>query len=414
MPHDTLASTPLPFTRGLPRGLRALVDQAQRDVTMIVRGLSGQRPPPYHARGRTRRPASPSVQTRTLRVAGVTRETADAVTIALVDPSGASIDFAPGQFFTVFHRAGAEIVARNYSASNAPDGRELHLTIKRVRGGRVSGALQSTRVGDALEVGGPYGAFVARPDASRARSIVLIGGGSGITPLMSIARAILAAEPSSRVGLVYGNRSPVDVIFARELAELQHAYGPARFAVRQVVQEATPQWEGAVGRVDADMLSTLVPRLPASSDPDVEYYVCGPEGMRTHALAYLQARDVPAARVHVESFVVGSPRAPSPEPARGRGDVVRQGNTVALKIAGQTHKIAVPRGQTILEAASQAGLDVPFSCSVGGCGACRVKLVMGEVEMDEPNCLTDEERAEGMVLCCVGRPKGACALEVSR
>jgi ring-1,2-phenylacetyl-CoA epoxidase subunit PaaE len=413
VPHDALALTPLPFTQGLPRGLRARIDQVHRDVTMVVRGLAGQRPPPYLARGRTRRPTTPSVQTRSLRVTGVTRETADAVTIALVDPSGAPIDFAPGQFFTVFHRVGAEIVPRNYSASNAPDGRELHITVKRVRGGRVSGALQSTRVGDSVEVGGPYGAFVARPDPSLARTFVLIGGGSGITPLLSIARAVLAGEPRSRVGLVYGNRGPADVIFARELAEMQHQH-PARFVVRQVVQEATPEWDGAVGRVDAEMLRVLTPRLPMAGDAAAEYYVCGPEGMRAQALTYLRARAVPATQVHVESFTVGSPRTPAVSSPEARGDVVRQGNTVALKIAGQTHKVSVPRGQTILEAASQAGLDVPFSCSVGGCGACRVKLVMGEVEMDEPNCLTDEERAEGMVLCCVGRPKGACALEVSR
>lgn len=408
MPSEPLPSTPSLLRRALPRGLTARLTQARRDAGMIVSGLRGVRPPPYLTSAASRRQPARRVATRELRVSAVTRETPDTVTLTLVDPTGAAIDFLPGQFFTVFARLGGEVVARNYSASCAPNGRELSLTIKRVRGGRVSAALQGTRVGDALEVGGPYGGFTVTPDARAARSYVLVAGGSGITPLLSIARAVLAREPRSRVSLVYGSRSPGDVIFARAIDAL--ARENAQLDVKLVVQEATPDWQGAVGRVDADMLGLLVPKLRAAGDPEAEYYVCGPDGMRAQALSYLAARGVHPEKIHVESFTVGAARkavAPSSAVAS------RQGDTVALKIAGQTHKVVVPRGSTLLEAATKAGLPMPFSCSVGGCGACRAKLVLGEVEMDEPNCLTDDERAQGMVLCCVGRPKGACAVEIA-
>jgi len=338
-----------------------------------------------------------------MRVARVVRETADAVTLVLEDTGGEAVRFSAGQFFTLHVRlGGGEIAKRAYSASSSPlDPLRVSVTVKRVEGGCVSTHIvENMREGELLDVLGPSGSFTPAP-ATGPRRIVLVGGGSGITPLASIARTLLATEPETQIVLVYGNRAWRDVIFRDALEELvQRHAASGRFVLRHVLETPPPGWTGGAGRLDGAALlrelQSLDPAMPS------EYFLCGPDPMMHTVRTALAANGVANASIHEERFVSAHASSSSP--------VATQ--TVVVRSRAGMHSLPVPPGKTVLEAALDACVDMPFSCTVGGCGACRVRLVEGSLAMDEPNCLTPEERAGGYVLACVSRPGGPCTLEV--
>jgi ring-1,2-phenylacetyl-CoA epoxidase subunit PaaE len=338
-----------------------------------------------------------------MRVRRLVRETADAVTVELDDPTGAPVRFAPGQFFTLHLRIDGELVKRAYSASSsalAPE--SVSVTVKRVEGGRVSSyVVDRLRVGDAVEVLGPSGSFTPLPSASP-RRLLLVGGGSGITPLASIARTLLASEPATRLALVYGNRGIDDVIFRDALDALAAASSSA-FVVRHVLERPPPGWPGGRGLLDGAALARELDTLGEPDAPTTECFLCGPAPMMAAARACLEGRGVAAERIHEERFV----SAHSPAATADLAD-----QAVTVRTGGRERAFVVAAGRTVLEAAIAAGVDMPFSCSVGGCGTCIVRLAEGRVEMDEPNCLTTQERAEGKVLACVSRPASPCSFEV--
>lgn len=381
----------------LPRSWSFALDQLRRDVTMVGRRIGGEKVSPLvRVRDRDAAPSTPKPgAARDLLVARVIRETEDAVTVVLRDPASAAFRFLPGQFFTVT-RGG---VSRNYSASNVPGGEELHLTIKKKDGGRLSPVLCRAEAGTLLRVAGPYGSFTVEglfsSPPEQQRRLVLIAGGVGITPLMSIARTVLALETGSEVALLYGNRSAADVVFASEIDALAQACGD-RLHVRHVL-------ETAEGRLDRATTARLFAQLPASF-AGADVYVCGPDGMMTEVLAALASLGVSESRIKTERFVVAS-RLSAPG-----SDGVR---TVAIHVGGRQHRAVALSGATLLDAGLAAGAPMPFSCSVGGCGACRVRLLDGSVTMEEPNCLSSAEREAGWVLACVGRPgAGDCSVRI--
>jgi len=343
-------------------------------------------------------------QGQVLAVARVVVETPGAVTLVLRDGEARAFDFRPGQFFTVLVDVDGEVVPRNYSASNAPGEPELHLTIKTKEGGRVSPLLARVQPGDRLRVLGPFGSFVLDAahdaDAHGPRRLVLVAGGAGITPLVSIARSVLAREPTAELALVYANRREEDVIFAEALAALLREHGE-RLALVHVT-----------GRLDRTTASRTLDALPLASHPQARFFVCGPDGMRDEVLAALAARGIADAAISIERFSVG----PRPQVATSSAAIAAAvgpgARPVAIRVKDRTHRTTALPGATVLEAGLAAGAPMPFSCAVGGCGACKVKLIEGSVEVDEPNCLTDAERAAGFVLACVGRPCGPCVVEV--
>ncbi len=338
-----------------------------------------------------------------MRVRRVVRETAHAVTLELEDPTGAPVRFAPGQFFTLELRIDGEAVKRAYSASSsALDSATLQVTVKRVEGGRVSSYLvDRVREGDAVGLLGPSGSFIPAPSASP-RRLVLVGGGSGITPLLSIARTVLASEPATRIALVYGNRSAADVIFNDVLHALASEHAGS-FVVRHVLEHPPAGWSGGTGLLDGAALARELEALRDSDAPTTEYFLCGPAPMMSAARERLESLGVAGDRIHEERFV-------SAHASQAAADLTDQ--PVTARLAGRDHTFVVPAGSTVLEAALGARLALPFSCSVGGCGTCLVRLAEGRVEMDEPNCLSEKERAEGLVLACVARPASPCTVLV--
>lgn len=331
---------------------------------------------------------------RPVRVAEVVRETADATTLVLEDAGGAPFEFLPGQFFTLLLDIGGRTVRRAYSASSAPGSARVTLTVKRTAGGYASAHVRdAVRAGDELRVLGPSGSFhVTGPPAE----LVLLAAGSGITPMMSIVRSALAGAGDRRITLFYGNRTEADIIFRTALDELVREH-PGRLTVHHLLSRPSPEWTGRRGRLDRetvrDALTTLAP------GGEAHFYACGPAGMLAGVRDALTELGVPADRCHQETFTALPPAA---------GDGAEQKMTV-----GDLGTVTVAAGQTLLDAALEAALPMPYSCTVGSCGECRVRLRSGEVTMAEPNCLSPAERDGGYVLACVALPRTEVAVEIA-
>lgn len=383
--------------------VNAALSQLGRDVRTVVSSFLGNKPSPLVVRRSRRAPplaTSPALG-RPMRIAEKVHETADMVSLVLEPVSGEPVAFAPGQFFTLVVPVAGTLHKRAYSASSRPGelGGKVRVTVKRVASGLVSERLVSdeTRVGDVLSVLGPSGSF--GPSATTGpRTLVLLAGGSGITPMMAIARTLLPTEPETTLSLVFGNRSKADIPFLGELEALVREH-PGRFSVRHVLAEEAPGFEHAVGTLTRDVVVREVG--PLLTTPTTEVLVCGPEGMMSEARAALEGLGVPRERLHEEAFV--SPREGMRAPtAPVAVTVTRNG--------AKKHAVQMV-GQTLLEAGLAATIDMPFSCAMGGCGACKVRVVAGETT-HEGSALTPLERERGYVLACVDRALGPCELEV--
>jgi ring-1,2-phenylacetyl-CoA epoxidase subunit PaaE len=392
----------------LPRTLAARVETVERDAAMLRRALRGEKAPFLVAR----KPRAEVVRLRpkaglayrTLRVVRIERETEEASTIQFEDASGAPIDFDAGQFLTIELDVDGEPLRRAYSFSSSPDDGAVTITVKRIAGGRVSSFLnERLRVGDTLRARGPSGSFVAGA-ANGPRELVLFAGGSGITPLFSIAKTVLAREPATKVTLVYGNQCKSAVIFSRALRELQLAHD-GRFSVDHVLEDASDDARATTGRLDRDLVLARLDALRLADHAGVAYLVCGPDGMRRAVADALAARGVDPLRVREEIFL-------RPELRRDGAKLPSSPVLARIRVGATERALLVAPGKTLLEAGLDAELPMPFSCTMGGCAACKVKLVSGEVQMEEPNCLSDRERDEGYVLACVSRPIGPIEVEV--
>lgn len=396
----------------LPHRFAERVRAAHRDVRMLRdRLILGKTPSPLIERPQ---PSAGSVvslprktpnMARPLEVVDVVRETNDAVSIYLTEADGSALQFRPGQFLSVDVVVDGERLRRAYSLASAclPDV-PRHITVKRIEDGRVSNHVNDTiQVGDQLAVLGPSGSFTVEPRSVNERHLVMVAGGSGITPIMSILETVLRVEAGSRVTLIYGNRGWDDVIFRDRLEALCHEFRD-RLVVDHVLEHPPEWWTGERGLLGSEVLQSRLQALGVLDDGMMRYFVCGPTPMMEQTHEALERLGVEASRIAEERFT--SPEARSPNAGSSRTELVR------VSHGGQEQGIQVEPGQSILEAGLAAGIDMPFSCAMGGCGACRVRRVAGEIQMEEPNCLSRSEREQGYVLTCVGRPLTPCQIEV--
>ncbi len=356
----------------------SLLQTLGRDLRTLTRDWLGARPAPFSTRVALGRHAhviasgTELLAPRPARIAAITRETADAATLEI---EAGELSFTPGQFLTLVVSIEGRVHRRAYSISSAP------------HDGLVSGHLvERAREGDRVEILGPSGSFGFAPSADRARKIVLIGGGSGITPLFSIARSVLHVEPRSRLTLLYGNRSEADIIFRDALDELAR---DDRFSVRHALGERM-ECVRELASIDLD---------------EADVYICGPAPLMAAAREAVLARGVAKARIHEETFTSPTQRSVTLPIAP---------QSINLRVNGTMRTVIAAPGQTILEAGLAGGAPMPYSCTMGGCGKCKVLLVDGDVASEEPNCLTAEEREQGCVLACVARATSTATIEVPR
>jgi ring-1,2-phenylacetyl-CoA epoxidase subunit PaaE len=346
-------------------------------------------------------------------IAKVTQLTADTISIAFEQPEGAPLSYYPGQYLTLIADVNANEVRRAYSLCSSTYANELPtVAVKAVPNGVLSTyLLAQAKAGSKLRLLAPMGHFMLEVQPLKARHIVLIGAGSGITPLYSILKAVLLAEPNSLVTLIYGNRTEDSIIFGQELNDWQQKY-PARLKVINCLSKAPETWYGPKGRLDAELLAELLEQsAPVISVSETHYYLCGPDGLMETATAELKKAGVKPFQIHKESFFHAVDEAAREAALAAAAAAVTsahddpgQGREVLIKFEGDEYTVLVKPEDTILSAALDQDIPLPYSCQAGLCTACRARCMDGKVHMDEMEGLSQSEADDGYVLCCVAHP----------
>ncbi|GAA4381293.1 1,2-phenylacetyl-CoA epoxidase subunit PaaE [Paeniglutamicibacter cryotolerans] len=360
----------------------------------------------------------------TLTVAEVRKLTADAIEVTFEIPADLQeqYDYLPGQYVALRKEledaeGNSFELRRSYSICAEPVPGEIRVAIKRDIGGIFSTwANSSLEAGDTMDVMSPTGGFISKHqmtgmnhpesiDTENEDTFVAVAAGSGITPVMAIARTVLAANEHVNFDLVYANKAAMDVMFLEELADLKDRY-PARFALHHVLSREQRISPLLSGRIDAQKLSTLLGSVIRTDQVD-EWFLCGPFELVQLVRDNLAAQGVPAEKVRFELFTTGDSNRP--EGNIGRPVVIEDTDEtfdISFKLDGLQGEVKSPvkANETILNAALRVRPDVPFACAGGVCGTCRAKVVTGTVKMDENYALEPDEVAKGYVLTCQSRP----------
>ncbi|QRR02927.1 ferredoxin--NADP reductase [Dyadobacter sandarakinus] len=337
-----------------------------------------------------------------LKVKEVEKETDEAVTIHFWHPINEVVAYRPGQFLTLLLPDGDKKVRRSYSMSSSPyTDVSPAITIKRVPGGYASNWLADyVKPGDVLETLEPAGNFFPKQADDQTRQVVFIGAGSGITPLFSILKSVLIVEPESEVFLLYGSRNEELIIFREKLQALQMKYAN-RLHIVHTLSQPVESWEGQRGRLNKTHILKIMESLPALNPQNAEYYLCGPEDLTHEAKSALEILSVPEAHIRKESFATAS--SAEPGAVTTEDDAVKT-REITLFYEGTEYKLPVKPHETVLEAALNMDIDLPYSCQAGMCTACLGRCVSGKVHLDEEDALSKAEREEGFILTCVSHP----------
>lgn len=342
-----------------------------------------------------------------LQVKEVRRETPESVSVALDVPASLKDDFqfTQGQYLTFKQEINGEEVRRSYSICTSPFEDELRVAIKQVEDGRFSTFANHTlKAGDALETMTPMGSFYTELDEANEKHYVAFAVGSGITPILSILKAVMAKEPKSRFSLIYGNKSFSSIIFREEIEALKNTY-LGRLAVHHVLSREDLGVDLNFGRITADKCKHFCSTILDAESID-EAFLCGPFDMIMSVSQTLQDLGMEKKHVHFELFA-------TPDQLKGRKEAAKDDKTVSAAVSDVTvvidgNRVQFPleaSGDTILDAAHQNGLDVPYACKGGVCNTCKAKLLEGKVEMDVNYALEAEEVEAGFILTCQSHPR---------
>src|SRR5580700_10951282 len=338
-----------------------------------------------------------------LAVNDLRREAADAVSLTFAIPEELAEDysFAPGQYLTLRTTMDGEEVRRSYSICSGPDDGELRIAVKKVDGGAFSSwAADELKSGDELDVMTPTGRFgiAHKPDEGRVH--VGFAAGSGITPILSIIKGVLAREPNSQFFLFYGNRSTGGMLFREALEELKDRF-MQRFSVFHVISGEEQDIPILHGRLDSEKIRVLLRSLVPAATID-HVFICGPTAMSEDIEATCRDIGIAEDRIHVERFVSGLGGKPRPKAVIAPSAPPKA--IASLVIDGKRRDVPVAEGEAILDAALRAGMDLPFACKGGMCCTCRAKLVEGQAEMAVNYSLEPWEIAAGFILTCQAHP----------
>jgi len=342
-----------------------------------------------------------------LRVRRIEPDTAEAVIVTFEVPHDLRdvFGFTQGQYLTLRREVDGQDLRRSYSICAGVDDGELRVGVRKVNGGVFSNWINAhLRPGDTIHVMAPQGRFFVPIDAAAHRHYVGIAGGSGITPILSIMKTVLGREPRARFTLIYGNRALKSTMFKEEIEDLKNKY-LARLVLHHVFSDEATDAAINHGLMNRDKIGEFLRTLVPARGID-HAFVCGPYQMNDEAEAALLSAGVPEDRIHIERFGI------APQAAQAVGAVIHQAAPGDAELArvtivrdGLRREIEFRKDQpSILDAASAAGLEVPFSCTSGVCGTCRAKLVEGSVRMERNFALDKKEVAAGFVLTCQAHP----------
>jgi ferredoxin-NADP reductase len=330
-----------------------------------------------------------------LRVARIFEEAPEVKTFRLTLPGGGPLPFnyLPGQFLSLTVRPNGkdgQPVRRSYTIASSPTQRDyVEITVKRVEQGVVSGYLHDrVKEGDRLEVSTPFGSFTFT--GREADSIVLIGGGVGITPLMTVIRYLTDHGWPGDVFLLYVCRTTRDFIFREELEYLQRRYANLH-VVATMTRAAGTEWKGPTGRLTKELIAQSVPNLAAR-----RVHLCGPPPMIEATQGILAELGVPKEQIKTESFTLARGK---PEPERQVLET-KPAAAATVTFAKSGKSAPLPPDRTVLEVAEGIGVEIPNVCRMGVCGVCKTKLLSGSVTMAVQDALTPEDKAKGLILAC--------------
>ncbi len=349
-----------------------------------------------------------------LRVASIIVETPNVKTFRLTSSSTDDLlpfTFIPGQFLNVAFWIGGAKMNRSYSISSSPNERQyVDLTIRREPRGAVSRHIDDLiRVGSLIETSGPVGKFTFT--GAEADSIVLLSGGVGITPMMSITRYLTENSWPGEIYFLFACRTPADIIFADKMPSLEYANPRLHVAVA-ISSPAATDWTGFRGRITKEWLTETVPDLASR-----RVHLCGPVPMMDSAKALLAEIGLPSDQLKTEAFGLVKPAPAAPGSTR-KPVGPATGPTVTFSKNDKSAKIHMdlqtgdsPPRQTILELSEELGIGIEFSCRVGTCGICKVKMTSGEVDMEVQDALDADDKSKSIILACQAKPKADVTVE---
>lgn len=331
--------------------------------------------------------------TFTIKIVELVKDTPDVLTIFFKQPGLKKIKYASGQYLTLVVRINGRKYIRPYSFSSSPDiDAHLAITIKRVPGGLVSNYLfDHTQVGEMMEVMPPMGDFIYQPDMHDANHIMLWGAGSGITPLMSILKTVLIKTPHKKVSLFYCNRDPNHTIFKNELLELSKVY-PERFNIYNFytrIPEVVYLQYFIAGRIDETKIKGILSETIGLEE--TVHYICGPDGLKQTVKNALTSLNVSPTNIYTEEFAVFI------DPKKFDDVETRE---VTVQNSGVDYCIEVTKGTSILNAALDYGIDLPYSCQTGTCMLCKAKLINGKIKLIGIDKLPQGLNSDDCLLCC--------------
>jgi ring-1,2-phenylacetyl-CoA epoxidase subunit PaaE len=338
-------------------------------------------------------------------VSDVRQETPEAVSIAFTVPQELTeaYRFYPGQHLTLRRVLGGAECRRSYSICTGIGDAELRVAIKKTGGGLFSCyAQEQIKPGDAIDVMTPQGRFGMAPHPEAARTYLAIAAGSGITPVMSILRTVLAGEPQSRFVLIYGNRTAQSIIFKEALDDLKDRFLD-RLVVHHVLSREHQDIALLNGRIDALKIEAVLSTIGSASNVD-HVFLCGPYDLIEESRTALMRLGISPERIHIEYFTIDGMPAPPPR-TPVQATAAEQPIAIAhIGLYGSAYDVPVFADETIVTAGLRLGLEMPYSCRGGMCCTCRAKLISGEVKMERNYSLEAWEMAAGYVLTCQSHP----------
>ena len=332
-----------------------------------------------------------------LRVKEVRRETVDAVSVAFDVPNELEKEFrfSPGQYITIQKDLQDSLLRRAYSICSAPDSGELRVAIKEVDKGRFSHFANNVlKSGDLLDVAGPEGRFLLETNDKRKKDYLAIAAGSGITPIISMIKAVLQNESNSRFALIYGSKSSDKTIFKKELDSLV-ASSDGRLKVQYVYSKIISD-KALFGRIDGKMVKGLLKSYFSGYNFDT-YFLCGPEEMIDDTKKVLLKNGVKEEAIKLELFSATSYKKEVTKSLNGNVQI-------SIVLDDEETTFDMRMDELILDAAIAKGLDAPYSCQGGVCSSCLAKVVEGNAVMERNTILDDDEIEEGLILTCQAHP----------
>lgn len=333
-----------------------------------------------------------------LTIKEIKRETPEAISVLFNIPLEFQdfYKFTAGQYVNLKLTLDGKEIRRAYSICSSPTESELRIAIKGLKNGVFSQFANSNlKAGDLLEVGTPEGTFTFTAEADRQKNYAGFAAGSGITPIMSIIQSVLEQEPKSTFVLVYGNKTPNDTIFFKELNELESKY-TGRFFIHYVFSQAKLDGE-LFGRIERSAVNFVLNNKHKELEFD-KYYLCGPEEMIALVADLLKERNVKEKDIKFELFTSAKVEENNIEGAQ-------EGHTkITVMVDDEEVTFEMSKKQTVLDAALKQGIDAPYSCQGGICSSCLARITSGTAEMKKNAILTDGEIAQGLILTCQAHP----------